>query len=128
FKTLGGIKLPAIEELINVLDESRVSTNETILQQHSEDESYHRSALPQVVVYPTTAEEVSQVVTIAKKHEQAVTGFGIGSSLEGHVIPYEGGITVDFSLMNKIIEVRPDDFLVRVQPGVIREQLNKELK
>lgn len=117
-----------IEELRSVIRGDRVSTNETILQQHSKDESYHRSSLPQVVVYPETAEEVSEIVTIAKKHEQAITAFGVGSSLEGHVIPYEGGITVDFSLMNKIIEVRPDDFVVRVQPGVTREQLNKELK
>lgn len=120
--------MPAIKELITVLDESRVSTNETILEQHSKDESYHRSALPEVVVYPETAEEVSEIVTIAKKHEKAITAFGVGSSLEGHIIPYEGGITVDFSLMNKIIEISPDDFLVRVQPGVTREQLNKELK
>lgn len=125
---LGGSRLPVIEEIKNILDESRVSTNETILQQHGQDESYHRHALPLVVVYPKTAKEVSELVTIAKKHEQAITAFGVGSSLEGHVIPYEGGITVDFSLMNNIIEVRPEDFLVRVQPGVTREQLNKELK
>src|SRR5699024_3159487 len=87
-----------------------------------------RSSLPSVVVYPESAAEVSEIVTIAKKHELPVTGFGVGSSLEGHVIPYEGGITVNFSLMNKIIEVRPDDFLVKVQPGVTREQLNEELK
>lgn len=120
--------MAVIEELKSILDESRVSTNETILEQHGQDESYHRHALPSVVVYPETAEEVSEIVTIAKKHDQAVTAFGVGSSLEGHVIPYEGGITVDFSLMNKIIEVRPEDFLVRVQPGVTREQLNKELR
>ncbi|HZW67551.1 MAG TPA: FAD-linked oxidase C-terminal domain-containing protein [Pseudogracilibacillus sp.] len=120
--------MSAIEELKSVLSESRVSTNETILQQHSEDESYHRSSLPKVVVYPETAEEVSDIVTIAKKHALAVTAFGVGSSLEGHAIPYEGGITVNFSLMNKIVEVRPNDFLVKVQPGVTREQLNEELK
>lgn len=117
-----------IDELISVLDRERVTTNETVLQQHSKDESYHRPALPKVVVYPKTAEEVSEIVTISKKYEAPITAFGIGSSLEGHVIPYEGGITVDFSLMNEIIEIRPDDFLVRVQPGVTREQLNEALK
>lgn len=120
--------MPVIEELNQVLDESRVSTNETILTQHSQDESYHRHEKPHVVVYPKTTEEVSEIVKIAKKHKQAVTAFGAGSSLEGHVIPYDGGVTINFSLMNKIIEVRPEDFLVRVQPGVTREQLNKELK
>lgn len=117
-----------IDELISVLDRKRVSTNETILQQHSKDESYHQSALPTVVVYPKTAEEVSEIVTIGKKYEQPIIAFGVGSSLEGHVIPYEGGITVNFTLMNKIIEVRPEDFLVRVQPGVTRDQLNEALK
>lgn len=120
--------MPIIEELKTVMEASRISTNETILEQHSKDESYHRSALPLVVVYPTSAEEVSEIVRISKKYQQPVTAFGVGSSLEGHVIPYEGGITVDFSLMNNIIEVRPDDFLVRVQPGVTRMQLNEELK
>lgn len=120
--------MPVIEELEKVLDHSRISINESILEQHGQDESYHRHANPLVVVYPKTAKEVSEIVTIAKKHEQAITPFGVGSSLEGHVIPYEGGITVDFSLMNRIIEIRPEDFLVRVQPGVTREALNKELK
>ncbi|HYK74285.1 MAG TPA: FAD-linked oxidase C-terminal domain-containing protein, partial [Pseudoneobacillus sp.] len=57
-----------------------------------------------------------------------VIAFGRGSSLEGHVIPYKGGISLDTSLMNTILEVRPKDFLVKVQPGVTRTQLNKELK
>lgn len=65
---------------------------------------------------------------IAIQHGTAVVPFGVGSSLEGHVIPYEKGITMDFSLMNKILEIREKDFLVRVQPGVTRSQLNKELK
>lgn len=117
-----------IEELQSVLDQSRISTNETILEQHSKDESYHRKALPLVVVYPKSTEEVAEIVRIAKKHQQPLTAFGVGSSLEGHVIPYDGGITVDFSEMNRILEVRPEDFLVRVQPGVTRVQLNEELK
>ena len=64
---------------------------------------------------------------IASEHGTPVVPFGVGSSLEGHVIPYEKGITVD-SLMNKILEIKRKDFLVKVQPGVTRSQLNKELK
>lgn len=117
-----------IEELIAVTDKTRVSTNETILEQHSKDESYHKATLPDAVVYPKTAQEVSAIVKIATKHNTALVPFGIGSSLEGHTIPYHGGISVDFSLMNEILEIRPDDFFVRVQPGVTRTQLNEELK
>ncbi|MCK9909691.1 FAD-binding protein, partial [Microbacteriaceae bacterium K1510] len=54
--------------------------------------------------------------------------FGVGSSLEGHCIPLKGGISLDFQLMNQVIEIRPKDFLVRVQPGVTRTQLNQALK
>lgn len=120
--------MAVIEELIAATAESRVSTNPTILQQHSKDESYHEPALPLVIVYPETKEEVQAIVKIAQKHQLPITAFGVGSSLEGHIIPYHGGITVDFSLMNKILEIRPQDFLVRVQPGVTRLQLNEELR
>lgn len=120
--------MTVIDALINALEASRVSTNPTILEQHSKDESYHKPSLPLVVVYPETKEEVRAIVNIANEHNVPVTAFGVGSSLEGHVIPYHGGITVDFSLMNNILEVRPGDFLVRVEPGVTRLQLNEELK
>lgn len=114
--------------LINALEPSRVSTNKTILEQHSKDESYHKPALPDVVVFPKTTEEVRKIVKIANDHHLPVVAFGIGSSLEGHVIPYEGGISVDFSMMNEILEVNPNNFTVRVQPGVTRNQLNEYLK
>lgn len=114
--------------LVGLLGEERVSTNPTILEHHSHDESYHAPHLPDVVVFPQTAEEVSQIMKLANEKRIAVTPFGMGTSLEGHAIPYAGGISMDFSLMNQVLEVRPKDFLVRVQPGVTRTQLNKELK
>src|SRR5690606_32263126 len=72
--------------------------------------------------------EVSRVMKIAGKHEIPIVPFGLGTSLEGHVIPYAGGITMDFSLMDKVLEIKPEDFLVRVEPGVTRSKLNQELK
>lgn len=117
-----------IEELVGLLGSERVTTNPTVLEHHSHDESYHTPRLPEVVVFPQTAEEVSKIMKFANEKQIAVTPFGLGSSLEGHVIPYKGGISMDFSLMNQVLEVRPQDFLVRVQPGVTRMQLNKELK
>lgn len=117
-----------LDELKSILTPGQISTNETILMQHSKDESYHTPHKPDVVVFPKSTEEVSEIMKIAYKNHIPVVPFGVGSSLEGHPIPVKGGITVDFQLMNSIIEVRPKDFLVRVQPGITRTQLNEALK
>lgn len=112
----------------SVLPEAQVTINQTILEQHGKDESYHAPSLPDIVVFPTTTEEVSRIIKIANQFKVPIIPFGRGTSLEGHVIPYDHGITVDFSLMDKILEIKEHDFLVKVQPGVTRSQLNKELK
>lgn len=117
-----------MEGLQQGLAPDRVTKNETVLEQHSSDESYHTPHLPEIVVFPEPAEEVSRVIKLANKYEQTVVPFGVASSLEGNVIPYESSIVVDFSLMNKVLEIRENDFLVKVQPGVTRSQLDKELK
>lgn len=117
-----------LQALRKHLTEEQVTVNETVRELHGRDESYHSMKLPDIVVFPETAEQVSEVMKISKDHQVPVVPFGLGSSLEGHVIPQNGGITIDFSLMNKVLEVYEEDFLVRVQPGVTRIQLNKELK
>ncbi|WP_404332823.1 FAD-binding oxidoreductase [Mesobacillus maritimus] len=117
------------DQLLNIIqDADRISRNETILEQHSKGMTYHTPQVPELVVYPKSKEEASQILTYANEREIPVTPFGVGSSLEGHIIPALGGITVNLSLMNKVLEIRPEDFLVKVQPGVTRSQLNKELK
>ncbi|KZE69501.1 2-hydroxy-acid oxidase [Fictibacillus phosphorivorans] len=108
--------------------EKRATQNETILWQHSRDESYHHPVSPDIVVYPESAEEISSILTFANEHKIPVVPYGAGSSLEGHCIPVKGGISINFQEMNKVLEIRPDDFLVRVQPGVTRTQLNLALK
>ncbi len=124
--------MPTTEELLialkGILSQDQVSINQTILEQHSKDESYHTPSLPDIVVFPATTEEVSNILKLASGFKVPVIPFGRGTSLEGHVIPYKKGITIDFSLMNKVLEIREQDFLVKVQPGVTRTQLNKELK
>ncbi|PYZ95615.1 2-hydroxy-acid oxidase [Alteribacter lacisalsi] len=117
-----------LEELKGVLRDDQVSVNETVLAQHSKDESYHKESLPDIVVFPESTEQVSEIIKVADRTSTPVIPFGLGTSLEGHVIPYDKGITVDFSQMNKVLEIREKDFLVKVQPGVTRSQLNKELK
>lgn len=118
----------AIADLRELLDEGQVSENVTILEQHSKDESYHTPKLPDVVVYPKNTAEVSEIVKIADSYQISIIPFGLGSSLEGHVIPTGPTITINFSLMNQILEVKEKDFLIKVQPGITRSQLNKELK
>src|SRR5699024_10044467 len=118
--------------LLSVLQEllapERATENETILEGHSSDESYHTPHLPVGVVYPETAQEVSDVVKLVSEKKVTVVRFGLGSSLEGNVIHYSQGIMIDMSLMNKVLDIMADDFLVKVQPGVTRTQLEKELK
>ncbi|WP_431800444.1 FAD-binding oxidoreductase [Halobacillus andaensis] len=116
------------EELRNSLKEHQVSRNETLREQHSHDESYHKPSPPDLVTFPENSHDVEIIVKIANAYEVPVTPYGLGTSLEGHVIPYHQGITIDFSEMNRVLEVRESDFLVKVQPGVTRSQLNKELK
>ncbi|MBO2536043.1 FAD-binding oxidoreductase [Rummeliibacillus suwonensis] len=117
-----------VSALKDILSDEQVTVNETIRELHSKDESYHEGRLPDVVVFPSSTKEVSDILKIANDFGIAVIPFGRGSSLEGHVIPIKQSITIDFSWMNKILEIRPGDLLVRVQPGVTRTELNKELK
>ncbi|MBM7691706.1 D-lactate dehydrogenase (cytochrome) [Peribacillus deserti] len=117
-----------VSQLKNIIPEEQVTANPTVLEQHSKDESYHTPHFPDVVVFPKSTEEVSEIMKFANENQIPVTPFGLGTSLEGHAIPYHGGISLDFQLMNSVLEVRPADFLVRVQPGVTRSQLNKVLK
>jgi D-lactate dehydrogenase (cytochrome) len=117
-----------VEELRRIVGNEQVTVNQTVLEQHSRDESYHTPHLPDVVVFPESAAQISEIMKFAQTHRIPVVPFGMGSSLEGHVIPYHGGISLDLQRMNRILEIRPEDQLVRVQPGVTRSQLNRELK
>lgn len=116
-----------VDQLKEILPEDRVSTNETVLLNHSQDESFHPANLPDVVVFPIDKKEVAEIVRFANENKVPVVPFGIGSGLEGQAIPIHGGISIDFQEMNKIIDINPQDLLVTVQPGVTRLQLNAEL-
>jgi D-lactate dehydrogenase (cytochrome) len=105
-------------------DERRVSVSESVLRQHSEDMTYHPPREPDVVVYPESTEEVARVLAYANERRISVVPFGMGTSLEGHVIPLEGGISLDLSRLNRILAVRADDLTATVEAGVTRGQLN----
>ena len=118
---------PSQIEHLKTLVSGSVSTNETILDQHGRDESAIPPVRPSAVVMPHSTEEVSKVLKYCNTEKIPVVAFGAGSSLEGHVLPLFGGISLDLTEMNKIIEIKSDDLVVRVEPGVHRMALNEKL-
>ncbi len=110
-----------------IAGEQFVSTGESVLNLHSHDESYHTPALPDVVVWPHSTDEVSRITRYAFEKKLPITGWGVGTSLEGNPIPVNHGIVVDFQEMQKVIAIRPEDFQVDVQAGVVYKELNKAL-
>jgi len=112
---------------LGALVNGRISTNESVLDLHGRDESAFLPVKPSAVVTVQSTEEVSEVLKYCNKHDIPVVAFGAGTSLEGHVLPIFGGISLDLSTMDKILEISPDDLTVRVQAGVKRMALNKKI-
>ena len=127
------MSMPA-EAITSIVDElreflpDRVSTSAAVREQHGHDESYHRAAPPDVVVFPETTEEVARVVEVRARHRCPMIPFGTGTSLEGHVQALHGGVSIDVTGMNEVLEVNAEDLDCRIQPGVRRKQLNEYLR
>jgi len=117
----------ALEELSSFLGQ-RLSRSKSDLEQHGASETHFPLTPPDAVVYPRTAEEVSEIVKICARNGCPVVGWGAGTSLEGQAQAFSGGISVDFRDMNKILKLSPEDMDVIVQPGITREVLNAELR
>ena len=112
------------DELLELVrDDRRVSDGDSVLDQHAGDLSYHRPHRPDVVVFAESTDEVAAVLAYADRAGIPVVPFGAGTSLEGHVIPLHGGISLDLTRMSGVVALRPDDLTVTVQPGVTRSQL-----
>jgi len=106
----------------------RVSTVDSILQQHGRGESWQPTQPPDAVCFARSNEEVSQIVRLCAETKTPVIAFGTGTSLEGQVQAVNGGICIDLSQMDTILEVNPEDLDCRVQAGVTRRQLNQYLR
>ncbi len=106
----------------------RITTNAARREQHSHGEDTHPHVLPDAVAFIERAEEAAAVLTLCYQHGVPVVPFGAGTSLEGHVTPVRGGISLDLSRMNQVLEVNAADMDCRVQPGVTRQQLNEHLR
>ena len=116
-----------LTELKALLGE-RVSTSAAVREHHGKDESYFPYALPDAVVYVRTTEEVRDVIGICRRHRVPMIPFGVGTSLEGHILAVQGGVSIDLSQMNQVLAVHEEDLDAVVQAGVTRKQLNEHIK
>jgi D-lactate dehydrogenase (cytochrome) len=107
-----------IEELRAMLGE-RVSTSSSVLEQHGHGESWHPLQAPDIVCFAQSTDEVASIVRLCAASRTPVIAFGSGTSLEGQVQAVKGGVCIDLSGMNRVVEVNNDDLDCLVEAGVI---------
>jgi len=119
---------PALIEALKARFADRCSTAMVVREQHGRDESSFAVPPPAAVVFAESTQDVADAVKLCSAHDVPVIPFGVGSSLEGHLLAVQGGISIDVGRMNKVLSINPEDLTVTVQPGVTRKQLNDEIK
>lgn len=107
---------------------ARFSTKRADREQHAGSETFHRAPPPDAVVWPQNTAEVSRILALCHARRVPVIGWGTGTSLEGHALATHGGITMDLGRMDRIRDIRAEDMLAVVEPGVTREALNADLR
>ncbi len=104
------------------------STALVVRQQHGRDESSFEAPPPAAVVFAQSTQDVADAIKLASQFSVPVIPFGVGTSLEGHLLAVQGGISIDVSRMNQVLTINAEDLTVTVQPGVTRKQLNEAIK
>ena len=117
----------ALAELAAMLDD-RFTTSLPVREAHGRDESWHPVVAPDAVAFAQSTDEVSEIVRICARHGMPVIPFGTGTSLEGHISAPHGGLSLDLSQMNRILEVNVADLDVHLEAGVTRKALNVHLR
>lgn len=117
----------ALAELQTFLGD-RLARSKAERDQHGQNEAWFPDTPPDAVAYPETTEEVARIVATCARHHCPVTAWGTGTSLEGHALAIRGGISLDLSSMNRVLQVRAEDMQAVVQPGLTREALNTDLR
>nr|WP_243480039.1 FAD-linked oxidase C-terminal domain-containing protein [Orrella daihaiensis] len=107
---------------------TRFSLSLPVREHHGRDESPFPNMLPDAVVFAESRDDVVFVVKACSEYGVPLIPYGAGSSLEGHLLAIEGGISLDVSAMNKIVSLNVEDLTVTVQPGITRKQLNEQLR
>jgi len=116
-----------IEKLKSIVGVENVKDDPADLYVYGTDSSVHES-MPWVVLRPGKAEEIQEIMRYADSEKIPVIPRGAGSGMSGQAVPINGGIVLDMKRMNKILEINPEDTLVRVEPGVVDDDLNRALK
>jgi D-lactate dehydrogenase (cytochrome) len=119
---------PALLDELRALIGDRVSTSRGVREHHGKDESYFPYAPPDAVAFPESTAEVRDIVNLCGRYKTPMIPFGVGTSLEGHVLAIHGGVCIDLSRMNKVLAVHGDDLDAVVQAGVTRKQLNEHIR
>ncbi|OGB06019.1 MAG: 2-hydroxy-acid oxidase [Burkholderiales bacterium RIFCSPHIGHO2_12_FULL_61_11] len=119
---------PALLEALKARFAERCSTALVVREQHGRDESSFAAPPPSAVVFAESTLDVADAVKLASQFNVPVIPFGVGTSLEGHLLAVQGGISLDVSRMNRVLAINAEDLTVTVQPGVTRKQLNEEIK
>ena len=122
-----GDREQALSELAALLGE-RFTTSLPVREAHGRDESWHPVVAPDAVAFAQSTDEVSEIVRICARHGLPVIPFGTGTSLEGHISAPHGGLSLDLSQMNRILEVNVADLDVHLEAGVTRKALNVHLR
>ncbi|MDI3510267.1 MAG: hypothetical protein PWQ61_1032 [Betaproteobacteria bacterium] len=104
------------------------STALVVREQHGRDESIFDVPPPSAVIFAESTQDVADAVKLAAQHKVPVIPFGVGSSLEGHLLAIQGGISIDVSRMNQVLSINAEDLTVTVQPGITRKALNEAVK
>jgi D-lactate dehydrogenase (cytochrome) len=128
---LAALKKPLPDALVSALRSlfgDRLSTTQAMREHHGRDESSYDPMLPDAVIFAHTTDEVAAAVKLCGSHDVPIIPYGAGTSLEGHVLAVQGGITIDLSQMNRVIAIHAEDLTATVQAGVTRKQLNQEIK
>ncbi len=119
---------PALVDALKTRFAERCSTALVVREQHGRDESSFTAPPPAAVVFAESTADVADAVKLAAQNQVPVIPFGVGTSLEGHLLAVQGGISIDVSRMNKVLSINAEDLTVTVQAGVTRKQLNEEVK
>jgi D-lactate dehydrogenase (cytochrome) len=116
-----------LDQLARIVGADNLSVAQADRSQHARDQGFYAAHDPDVVVWPRTAEHVSQILQLAGRARVPVTAWGAGTSIEANPIPLYGGVLLSFQRMNQVIAVHAEDFQVTVQPGIGHRDLNAQL-
>jgi hypothetical protein len=100
-------------------------TAQAVREQHGRDEGSLQAPPPSAVVFAESTQDVADAVKLASQYDVPVIPYGVGSSLEGHLLAVQGGISIDVSRMNRVLSINADDLTVTVQPGITRKQAQR---